>query len=93
MADIFDHSCWIGAPDEAYASSGRLPTEIVYFRRTFSIHGECSLKANISASSRYKLYVNGKFVINGPCKADFITQYYDTLELRDYLVQGKISLL
>ena len=89
MADIFNHSCWIGAPDEAYASGGRLPTEIVYFRRTFSIRGECSLKAHISASSRYKLYVNGKFVINGPCKADFLTQYYDTLELRDYLVQGE----
>ena len=88
MTDMFSKSFWIHAPDEAYQTIGRLPTEIVYFRRTFDIVGKCSLKMHISASTRYKLYVNGHFVINGPCRGDNITQYYDTLELGEYLVAG-----
>jgi hypothetical protein len=89
MSDMFSNSFWIHASDEAYQSVGRLPTEIVYFRRTFSVGSEHSLKVHISASTRYKLYVNGNYVINGPCRGDNITQYYDTLELGDYLVQGE----
>lgn len=46
-------------------------------------------KIQISADSRYKLYVNGELVEVGPCKGDCEVWYYDTINLKEYLKKGK----
>lgn len=43
----------------------------------------------ISADSRYKLYINSKFVEVGPAKGDDKVWFYDTLDLLPYLRKGK----
>lgn len=60
----------------------------VLFRRTFLYSGTGSVTVEISASSRYKLYVNGTYICSGPQKGDRFRQYYDTLDLTAWLVPG-----
>ena len=43
----------------------------------------------VSADSRYKLYINGKFIARGPAKCDPSFQYYDTVDISKYLHKGK----
>lgn len=62
----------------------------VYFRKEFQLDQlPEGCKIQISADSRYKLYVNGKFVQEGPGKGDGETWYYDEAELVPFLVRGK----
>lgn len=43
---------------------------------------------NVSADNRYKLYVNGQYVGNGPARGDLMKWYYETIDLAPYLVEG-----
>ena len=51
--------------------------------------GPESLKLQISADSRYKLYVNGKLAELGPSKGDRQLWYLDEVELVPYLQPGE----
>ncbi|MEK3669668.1 family 78 glycoside hydrolase catalytic domain [Paenibacillus sp. FSL R10-2771] len=63
---------------------------LVYFRRTFFIaDGEKpSLKLDVTADSRYQLYVNGQRAEVGPCKPTRQAQYYDSVEVTPFLRTG-----
>lgn len=71
--------------------NGAMSHEIVYFRRTFDIpqNGNYSLKVDVSADSRYRLYLNGESVSFGPCKGERFTHYYETVDLSDKLRPGR----
>ena len=43
----------------------------------------------VSADSRYKLYVNGSYVGNGPLKGDPYRQFYETFDISQYLIPGE----
>lgn len=43
----------------------------------------------ISADSRYKLYINDKFIEYGPSKGNDKIWYYDEFDIADYLMAGK----
>ena len=45
----------------------------------------------VSADSRYKLYVNGSYVGNGPLKGDPYRQFYETFDISQYLIPGEMS--
>lgn len=63
---------------------------VLYFRRKFNISVEnASLLINVSADSRYKLYMNDCLVLIGPCKGNDHTWYYDSADLTEYLVSGE----
>lgn len=47
------------------------------------------LLINISADSRYKLYVNGEIISFGPMRGDIQVWYYDTIDIAKYLKIGK----
>ncbi|MBS4216952.1 alpha-L-rhamnosidase N-terminal domain-containing protein [Bacillus sp. FJAT-49711] len=64
--------------------------EIVYFRRTFHVEDKnCQLVVNVSADSRYRLFLNGQSICVGPLKGDSRTHYYETVNLSPYLKLGK----
>lgn len=65
--------------------------KLVYFRRSFNIEEGVNptLTIDITADSRYRLFVNGQSVSVGPCKGDNHVQYYETIDVSDYLVSGK----
>lgn len=64
---------------------------LVYFRRTFHVPEGVhpNLKLDITADSRYRLFVNGQSVTVGPCKGDRHVQYYETVDVSKHLVQGE----
>ncbi len=64
-------------------------TEILYFRKQILFEtGFERCVVRISADSRYRLYVNGKMVLFGPCKGSDFRWYFETLEISEYLNDG-----
>ncbi len=64
---------------------------IVYFRKTVTLEEVPAVHTiRVSADSRYKLYVNGAFVTEGPQKAiDRIEWFVDTVDVAPYLTAGE----
>ena len=63
---------------------------LALFRKELKISGkpkEASI--HISADSKYKLYVNGRFVEMGPSRGDRQIWYYDEIDLLPYLAEGQ----
>ena len=80
---------WIWTPD--WTAEDDRETRIVYFRKQFTLSELPALKTiRITADSRYKLYVNGRFVQKGPQKAlDLKEWFVDAAELAPWLVIGE----
>ena len=79
---------WIWIPD--WSDSCNTENIFVCFRKEFqisSIPPKCVV--NVSADSRYKLYVNSVLVETGPCKGDSSVWYYETVEIQQYLKVGE----
>ena len=81
---------WIWTPDWQIEDDHE--ARVVYFRKEIVLTDTLptSKKIRITADSRYKLYVNGLFVTEGPQKAlDTKEWYVDTTELAPYLMPGR----
>lgn len=67
-----------------------LEHHLVYFRRNFHLAEGINpkLMIDITADSRYRLYVNGNSVCVGPCKGDQHVHFYESLDVSEYLVPG-----
>ncbi|MFD0716271.1 alpha-L-rhamnosidase C-terminal domain-containing protein [Paenibacillus sp. GCM10027626] len=80
---------WIWAQKKEVSDS--TASRIVYFRREFHLPPTrtCRLVVNVSANSRYRLYINGESVAFGPCRGDRWTQYYETVDLSSKLKEGR----
>ena len=62
----------------------------LYCRKSFRLEGKASeATVDVTADSRYKLFVNGKFVGRGPARCDQRWQYYDTYDLAPFLRVGE----
>ena len=72
---------WIWLPEWTPEDYG--DARIVYFRKELTVSKlPDSKRIRISADSRYKLYVNGRFVQEGPQKALNLQEWYvDEAEL------------
>ncbi len=82
------NSSWIWTNEWTFADNET--PKIVYFRKVLKIDKEvASFKVDVSADSRYKLFVNGKSVCVGPCKGDNMVWYHETVDLKDYIVAGE----
>ncbi|MBR4394098.1 MAG: hypothetical protein IKT07_08780 [Oscillospiraceae bacterium] len=80
---------WIWTPD--WTAQDKQEPRIVYFRKILTLDAAPkTLPIRITADSRYKLFVNGRFVQKGPQKAlDLKEWYVDTAELAPYLREGE----
>jgi hypothetical protein len=68
-------------------------TEVLLFRRSFDLDSEPdSARLRITASSLYKLYVNGEYVRRGPARSAPHHQSYDEFEIADHLTEGTNTL-
>lgn len=63
---------------------------VFLFRRKFEL---TSIPAQfiiyISADNRYKLYVNGQYITNGPSRGDLLNWNYETIDIAPYLKPGE----
>lgn len=70
------------------------PTEAKEYRftKTFKAKKGAVMKADVSADGRYQLLVNGKYVCEGPCQGSQFEQFYESVDLSEYLVEGENTL-
>lgn len=67
--------------------------DVILARKTFELEQEeKKARLYISASSIYRLYVNGKYVARGPARSAPHHQYVDAWEIAEFLQKGKNTL-
>ena len=90
---MWKDASWLKLPEEEIREKeiyeGDMTGRFAYFRCEVTLPEGASLTADISASSRYRLWVNEKPVLSGPCKGDRFRQYYETADLTEYLTEGR----
>lgn len=80
-------SNWIWSP--SWNPEDKEKPRIVFFRKSIDIDGKIKEAAlHISADTRYKLYINGKFIEAGPSRGDLQIWFYDTIDIMPYLKDG-----
>lgn len=77
-------SQWITHPTESTLDARKF-----LFRRTFSLESKPEkFIIHLSADNRYRLYVNGDYILAGPSSSDINHYRYETLDIADYLQSG-----
>ena len=61
----------------------------VLFRKKFIVNKFSEAKAYITADDYYKLYINGRFVCQGPAPAYHLNYNYNTVDVTEYLCEGE----
>lgn len=62
----------------------------ILFRKTFSVdHAVMSAKLRISADDYYKLYINGRFVAQGPAPSYHFQYNFNEIDVTDFLTVGE----
>jgi len=66
---------------------------VYHFRKNFDLAARPeSFVVNVSADSRYKMYVNGNLASLGPAKGDVLNWNFETLDIAQYLQPGRNSI-
>lgn len=90
---MWKEAVWLGVPreeiEEKQIYQGDMNGRFAYYRLELNLEEAGKLTADISANSRYRLWVNGEPVLSGPCRSNTFRQYYETVELGEYLRPGK----
>ncbi|MGZ7441480.1 alpha-L-rhamnosidase-related protein [Paenibacillus sp. TH7-28] len=83
---------WIKPSREAYEQKELTPelkeNRFIYYRLVVHLDEPVSLELSISANSRYRLWINGRPVLSGPCKGDRWRHYYETFDATPFLKAG-----
>lgn len=91
---MWDEAMWMGLPvselEKWMILEGDLNGRFAYYRCEFILDTETvELVIDITANSRYRLWVNESPLLSGPCKGDTYRHYYDTIDISKYLTTGK----
>ena len=85
---------WIGISAEQIRTeqiyAGDMNGRFAYFRKVVFCQeqpGNCEI--DITANTRYRLWINGEPVLSGPCKGDWNSHYYETVDVTKYLRLGE----
>jgi len=63
---------------------------VYLFKKTFKLDTEKeSFIVHVSGDNRYKLFVNGKYVCNGPARGDIMNWRFESLDIAKYLKKGQ----
>lgn len=91
---MWNNAKWIGISKEQIRAeqiyAGDLNGRFAYFRKQVVCGeqpGSCVIQ--VTANTRYRLWINGKPVLSGPCKGDWHSHYYETVDVTEYLKTGK----
>lgn len=83
-----DKTSWIWSSE--WEQEDQEKPGILLFRKEFELKDvPAGGILNISADTRYKLYVNGKLAEVGPCKGDRQVWFYDSVNIADHLRKGR----
>lgn len=67
---------------------------VYHFRKKFVLDDQLpkELIVHLSADNRFKLYVNGHYVLAGPARGDLYYWYFDSIDIAPYLEDGENSI-
>ncbi|RZL46769.1 MAG: alpha-L-rhamnosidase, partial [Pedobacter sp.] len=75
---------WITCPDVAQRDYG-----VYHFRKDFNLTTPPKkFIIHVSADNRYRLFVNGKDICNGPARGDLYNWYFESIDIAPYLKAG-----
>jgi hypothetical protein len=77
-------------------STGQPDGEQLYvaFRKGFDLSGTAGPAIlHLFADSRYMLWINGKYVLRGPCRFNPVRPEYDVVDIGPYIRKGKNSIV
>lgn len=90
---MWKEAAWLGVPRDEIREKGILQGDMngrfAYYRLDFELAREGELTVELSANSRYRLWVNGLPVLSGPCRSNEFRHYYETVELGSCLRSGR----
>lgn len=79
---------WITCPGASLRSYG-----VYHFRKTFTLAQQpAQFIVHVTADNRYRLFVNGTPVCNGPARGDLYNWYFETIDIAPYLKTGANSI-
>ena len=61
----------------------------ILYRKNFNILKSGIYTIDITADDYYKLYINGRFVCQGPAPAYHFSYYYNTVDITDFIEDGE----
>jgi hypothetical protein len=77
-------SSWVTMPAVPQKDYG-----VYHFRKTFNLESSPQkFVVHISADNRYRLFVNGKAICNGPARGDLYNWYFETVDIAPFLKKG-----
>lgn len=75
---------WITCPDVPQRAYG-----VYHFRKTVKLPAKpARFIIHVTADNRYRLFVNGQAVCNGPARGDLYNWYFETVDIAPYLQAG-----
>jgi hypothetical protein len=75
---------WISYPKDPGNEYG-----VYLFRKSLHFnHVPLQYIVHVSADNRYKLFVNGKYICNGPARGDLMKWRFETIDIAPYLSEG-----
>ncbi len=78
-------SWWISDPSASLLDYG-----VFHYRKSFELKDvPAKFIIHVSADNRYRLFVNGTPICEGPVKSDFLHWNYETIDIAQYLKSGK----
>ncbi len=91
---MFENLCPVNVFHKEIESSDYIPSkeyenQHILFRKKFIIDEISNAKIRISADDYYKLYINGKFVTQGPAPSYHFSYYYNTVDISSFLIKGE----
>src|SRR6185369_13142411 len=76
---------WISYPSAPIREYG-----VFHFRKTFSLKKKPDhFIVHVSGDTRYRLFLNGRYVCDGPARGDLAHWRFETLDLADQLKAGE----
>lgn len=76
---------WISHPEASLLDYG-----VFLFRREVHLENvPTQFKLYVSGDNRYKLYVNGEYIVSGPARGDQLNWNYETIDIAPFLSKGK----
>lgn len=89
---MWKEAIWLGVPraeiEEKKIYQGDMSGRFALYRLKVELKEPAELLMDISANSRYRLWINGQPVLSGPCRSSAYRHYYDTVDAGRYLQDG-----
>ncbi|MEP7107206.1 MAG: alpha-L-rhamnosidase C-terminal domain-containing protein [Ferruginibacter sp.] len=84
---------WVTIPTQSTNSTALNEYGVYKFRKSFELADKPkSFVVHLSADNRYKFFINGRQVLQGPARGDLYFWNFETIDLAPYLQTGKNTL-